>query len=118
MSDLTQFIGVTSLRIGPQVAQAGYHVEWRLASEAIGKVTVPVMITYESEPPLREGEVVASLLYPKKEGGMAELEVRGPARVGILKLDFVPEAYGDVWLALHYGDQLYFEEKFSIEELT
>ncbi len=112
-----QQIQVTGLRIGPQVAQAGFEVEWLLAPEALGAVSVPVQVSYVGEPALRTGEVVVSLRYPRSDGSTAQIEARSDARLGGLRLDFVPEAYGAVLLSLYYDDELYLEDQFSIGRL-
>lgn len=110
-----QRLQIVGIKVGVQVAQPGQQIlEWRLASEALGAVAMPVFIYYESSPPLTEGEVVASVVYPKKGGGTAELQASGPARAGLIRIEFTPEAYGEVWLSLHYDGRLYSEEPFSV----
>ena len=110
-----QLLQIVGIKVGVQVAQPGQQIlEWRLAEAALGSVAMPVFIYYESSPPLTEGEVVASMVYPKKGGGTAELQATGPARSGLVRLEFTPEAFGEVWLALHYQGRIYSEEPFSV----
>ena len=51
------------------------------------------------------------------EGGVIEKEVHIEPRQRVARLNFVPEAFGDVWLAIHYQGKLYFEDMFSIGPL-
>ena len=112
-----QMISVTDLRIANQWTQPGAQgFEWRVFEDAVTSVEIPIVIAFECIPRATE-DVVASLIYPAKEGGVVEKELRLTSRQQVAKLSFVPEAFGDVWLALHYKGKLYFEDMFLVGPL-
>jgi hypothetical protein len=112
-----QYLEVTDLKIANQFTQPGAQAfEWRVFEGAIATVEVPIVVVYDMEPRPTE-DVIASLIYPAKGGGVIEKEVHIEPRQRVARLNFVPEAFGDVWLALHYQGKLYFEDMFSIGPL-
>jgi hypothetical protein len=115
MASSGQHIFVTEVRIARQEMETGGEVfDLRLAAEALGEVAFPIFILFTAKPRLRNDEVVAALIFPMQDGSTGALECSTKAHVGLIKIEFIPQAYGKVWLALHYQGEIFYEVAFSV----
>lgn len=113
-----QVIQVSAVKIANNFTEPGSQAfSWWVQEDALDSIDLPIIIAFECYPPIREGELVATMVYPVKGGGVAEKEAKVRPRDGMVRLDLTPEAFGDVWIALHYDGKLYFEDMFSIGPL-
>lgn len=118
MTNAEQMIEVSAVKIANNFTEPGSQsFSWWAVEDLLGNIELPIIITFECHPPIREGEVVATMVYPVKGGGVKETEIKVVPRTGIVRFTLVPEAFGDVWIAVHYDGKLYFEDMFSIGKM-
>jgi hypothetical protein len=117
MDSPEQVIEVTGLQIAGQRPQPGSQsLEWRIARDMLHEIPIPINILFDCYPPLTE-ELTFSVMYPKEGGGVAEIETKVKPNAHFVHMDYEPETFGEVWVALMYKGQLYFEDVFAIEPL-